>query len=160
MIALAVCIALVAAAALAGSRFRPDAWYAALRKPAFNPPKGVFAPVWTTLYVAIAVAGWRVWTDNGGAISTALVLWCVQLALNAAWSWLFFGRHRVGAALVDVAALLAVIGGFIFAAAPISALAAWLFVPYALWVAFATLLNASILALNRGHAVAGGAPMR
>ena len=87
MIALAVCIALVAAAALAGSRFRPDAWYAALRKPAFNPPKGVFAPVWTTLYVAIAVAGWRVWTDNGGAISTALVLWCVQLALNAAWSW-------------------------------------------------------------------------
>ena len=144
--------AIVFVAALSGARYRPDDWYRRLRKPDWNPPDKVFAPVWTVLYVGIATAGWLVFDGNGGAWSAALALWCVQIVLNGAWSWLFFRRHSIGAALVDVLLLLAVIVAFIAAAAPISALAAWLFVPYLLWVAFATALNARIYVLSRGAA--------
>jgi tryptophan-rich sensory protein len=147
-VALVVFIVVVAAVALSGSRFRPDARYEALRKPSFNPPKAVFGPVWAILYLAIAVSGWRAWTDGGHAFTPALALWVVQLALNGAWSWLFFGRHRMDLALVDIVALLVAIVGYIVAVAPQSALAAWLFAPYAAWVAFATVLNAAFLMLN------------
>jgi len=155
--ALIAFLVVVAAVALMGSRFRPDSWFEALRKPSFNPPKAVFAPVWAVLYLAIAVSGWRAWTEGGHAWTSALTLWVIQLVLNGAWSWLFFGRHRIDLALADIIALLVAIIVYIIAVASQSALAAWLFVPYAAWVAFATLLNASILVLNR-HRPAVGAP--
>jgi len=140
--------ALVAACAVSGSRFKPDAWFRALAKPAWNPPDVVFGPVWALLYIAIAVAGWLVWRDADGAITVALVAWGVQLGFNAAWSWLYFGRHAILAAMIDSALMLVAVIVFIVAAASINAVASWLFVPYACWVAFATVLNATIWRMN------------
>src|SRR5271157_2460181 len=91
------------AAAGVGSRYRPDAWYAALDKPRWNPPGWVFAPVWAALYVLMGVAAWLVWREAG--LAGELVPFVVQLALNAAWTWLFFGLRRPGLALADLAAL-------------------------------------------------------
>src|SRR5579885_2785247 len=91
----------VAAAAVIGGMFRPDAWYARLEKPSWTPPNWLFAPVWTLLYIAIAVAGWLVWRIRP-AISAALLVWVVQIVLNAMWTWLFFGLRRPAAAFVDI----------------------------------------------------------
>ena len=98
------------AAAAAGSRFLPGAWYATLTKPAWNPPAAVFAPVWTVLYASMGVAAWLVWRRAGfvGA-RAALAAFGVQLVLNALWSYLFFGLHRPGVALADIGALWIVI---------------------------------------------------
>ena len=126
-----------------GAVTRPDGWYAALAKPPFNPPNWVFAPVWTLLYVMIAAAGVRTYERVGG-----FFLWVAQLALNFAWTPAFFLLHRPTLALVIVAALLAVILLFIRARWTADRVSALLFVPYAAWVAFATLLNASIVVLN------------
>jgi translocator protein len=124
----------------------PGEWYAQLAKPAFNPPAWVFGPAWTTLYILIAIAGWRVWRrDRSG---WAMTLWWVQLGLNFAWSPVFFAAHQIGLALVIVVALFAVILAFMAAAWRRVPVAAWLFVPYAAWVAFASVLNASIWSLN------------
>ena len=124
----------------------PGEWYVELTKPAFNPPNWSFAPVWTILYVLIALAGWRVWQrDRAG---WPMKLWWLSLALNFLWSPTFFSAHQVGAALVVILLLLAAILAFIGTAWRRDRVAAWLFVPYAFWVAFASVLNASILALN------------
>jgi tryptophan-rich sensory protein len=121
-------------------------WYTGLAKPDFNPPNGVFGPVWTILYLMIAFAGWRIWRRPGGG--AALALWSLQLALNLLWSILFFGLHLIGWALVDILALLAAIIATAWAAARVDRLAAWLLGPYLLWVAFAAVLTASIWRLN------------
>jgi tryptophan-rich sensory protein len=125
---------------------RPGAWYAGLAKPPFNPPNWIFAPVWTLLYVLIAIAGARTYESGAQA---GFALWLAQLALNFAWSPVFFRLHRTGLALAIVAALLGVIVAFIAERWSADAFSAWLFVPYAAWVAFATLLNASIVVLNK-----------
>jgi translocator protein len=130
---------------LIGFVTRPDAWYAGLAKPPFNPPNWIFAPVWTLLYVLIAIAGARTFARG---LDLAFGLWVAQLALNFAWSPAFFGLHRPGLALATVAALLAVILAFIVQRWQVDNVSALLFVPYACWVAFATLLNASIVRLN------------
>lgn len=124
----------------------PSEWYAALAKPAFNPPDWVFAPVWFVLYGVIGVAGWRVWRqrDGGGA----LVVWWVQLGLNFLWSPIFFTARDIGLALAVIVALWLTIVGFILLAWRVDRTAALLFLPYLAWVSFATLLNASILWLN------------
>jgi len=140
---------LVFATAFTGSRYRPGDWYAGLAKPSWTPPGWVFAPVWTLLYIAIAVAGWLAWRASR-RIDPALCFWLAQLVFNAGWSWLFFGRHRPGAAVIDIVLLLACIVGFIVAVRPVSAAAAILFVPYGAWVAFASLLNVAIWRLNAG----------
>lgn len=124
----------------------PGDWYAGLNKPSFNPPGWVFGPVWTLLYITIAVAGWWVWEKNAGGWAKAL--WCAQLALNFSWSPAFFVAHRVDLALVIIAMLLLTIIAFIMATWRKANFAALLFVPYALWVAFASILNASIFLLN------------
>jgi len=127
---------------------RPDAWYAGLAKPSFNPPPWVFAPVWTLLYILIALAGARVWT--AGAAASAAWLWVLQLVLNFLWSPLFFGLHAIGAALLVIIALLATILAFIATAWRGDRVAAGLFLPYAAWVGFASVLNAAIYRLNEG----------
>lgn len=129
-----------------GVQTLPGDWYAGLAKPAFNPPNWIFAPVWTLLYVLIAIAGWRSWMLQ--LTRAPFRLWVLQLLLNFAWSPAFFGLQRIGLALAIILALLVVILVFIATIAPRDRIAAGLFVPYALWVAFATLLNASILWLN------------
>lgn len=141
---------LVVIASLIGVAFQPGAWYQDLAKPAWTPPSWVFAPVWTVLYVVIAIAGWLVWRAGGNRFSAPVYFWLVQLVLNAAWSWLFFGLHRPAVALVDIALLLIAIVAFIATAWRYSAVAASLFVPYAAWAAFAAVLNYSIWRLNAG----------
>ncbi len=145
-LSLAVFLLLVFGAAALGALFKPGEWHAALIKPSWNPPNWLFGPVWTVLYIMIGVSGWLVWQRAG--LGAAMGLYAVQLLLNAAWSWLFFGRHAIGLALVDIVVLLAAIVATIAAFWPISSVAAGLLVPYALWVAFATALNASIWRLN------------
>lgn len=131
---------------LIGYLTAPGPWYAALEKPLINPPAWVFSPVWTALYVLIAFAGWRVW--ESARDSLAMKLWWGQLALNFLWSPVFFAARRIDLALVVIVLLLAAILGFLAAAWRVDRLAAWLFVPYCAWVAFAAVLNASILLLN------------
>lgn len=124
----------------------PGEWYAQLTKPAFTPPGWIFGPVWTALYILIAVAGWRVWLSVGGG--RPMKLWWTQLVLNFLWSPVFFSAHQIGLSVAVVLLLLAAILGFIAVSWRRDRIAAWLFVPYAAWVAFATLLNISLLILN------------
>ena len=127
-------------------------WYPTLHKPFFTPPDWVFAPVWTTLYVVMAVAAWRVWRggDEGGdgARRRALVAFALQLGLNLIWSFLFFGFRWVGAALVDVVVLVVLIAVTAVLFRRVDHLAGALFVPYLLWVGYATALNGAIWYLN------------
>lgn len=124
-------------------------WYQGLAKPAFNPPDWVFGPVWFTLYVLMAVAAWRVWDRAApGAARAALTLYAVQLGFNLGWTALFFGLRWMGAALVEIVVLLALI---LLTRRRFAALDPWagrLLVPYALWVAYATALNLAIWSLN------------
>lgn len=126
-----------------GTITRPDGWYAALAKPSFNPPNWLFAPVWTLLYVMIGVVGARTFERGGG-----MRLWLAQMVLNFAWTPAFFGLHRPALALAIVIAMLVTIVAFIATRWSADRISALLFVPYAAWVAFASLLNASIVALN------------
>ena len=144
--ALAGFVALAFVPTLGAVVARPDAWYQGLAKPSWNPPPWVFGPVWTLLYATLGLAAWRVWRRSGW--SRPLAWWGLQLLLNAAWTPVFFGAHRVALALVVVLLLLAAILAFMAAAWRRHRLAAWLFAPYAAWVAFAATLNAAILALN------------
>jgi benzodiazapine receptor len=147
-ISLLVFLAIVAASALVGSQFGSGSWYTALQKPDWTPPNELFAPVWTALYFAIAVAGWLVWRSKSIAVTRPILLWLLQLILNGLWSWLFFGLHRPDLALIDIVALLVTISCFIASAYRSSSIAAWLFVPYGLWVCFAAALNFAIWRLN------------
>ena len=124
----------------------PDGWYAALVKPSFNPPNWLFGPVWTLLYVLIAVAGWRTFRRDSAA--SAKTLWVIQLVLNFLWSPTFFTLHSVGLALVVVLAMLASIVAFIAVTWRDDRQSALLLLPYAAWVSFASLLNAAIFVLN------------
>jgi len=146
-LALTLFLALVVGCGLTiGYVTAPGEWYAQLSKPAFNPPNWVFGPVWTALYILIAIAGWRVWQRDRAGWS--MKLWWAQIVLNFLWSPVFFSAHRIGLALGVVVILLATVIGFIAASRQRDSLAMWLFVPYGGWVAFAALLNASIFALN------------
>ena len=146
-IALPVFLLLVVGGGLAiGLLTMPGEWYAALAKPPFNPPNWIFGPVWTALYMLIAIAGWRTWRRE--PTGRAMRFWALQLALNFLWSPLFFAAHMIGLALAIILALLATILAFIAASWRHDRVAAWLFVPYAVWVAFASLLNGAIWWLN------------
>ncbi len=138
----------------AGGRvFRPGAWYEGLAKPRWRPPNRLFAPVWTALYVMIAVAGWLVWREAGfGGAGLALAAFALQLVLNAAWTPLFFGLQRTDLGLIDIVLVWAAIVATIALFAPISAAAAALMVPYLAWVTFATALNFEVWRLNRAGA--------
>lgn len=150
MASLIVFIALVVATAAAGGQFRPGDWYEALTKPPWTPPNWLFAPAWAVLYILIAVAGWLAWRRAGGRVDAAVSVWGLQLLFNAAWSWLFFGRHQMFVALIDIVAMLICIVAFIAINATSNRPAALLFVPYALWVCYATALNFTLWRLNPG----------
>jgi translocator protein len=142
-----------AGAAWYGSRYRRkgnrDQWYRQLEKPSFTPPEEVFPVVWTSLYALIAWSGWRVWCAAPSRHrSAALRLWISQLAANAKWSKLFFGQHRPIAALTDAIALEGTIFSYMNSAWKVDQAAAGAFIPYAAWIAFATVLNAEIARRN------------
>ena len=124
-------------------------WYRTLARPAIAPPNWVFAPVWTLLYALMAVAAWRVSLAGPSPARTwGLALFLVQLALNFAWSWIFFRQHALGAALVEVIVLWAAIGATTSVFAQAAPIAAWLMAPYLRWVSFASVLNGAYWRLN------------
>ena len=126
-----------------------ETWYPTLIKPSWNPPDAVFAPVWTTLYLLMGVAGWLIWRAPARpSRRRALILFAVQLLLNSLWSMLFFGLRSPGLALVEIVLLWLAILATMVSARDVSRAAAWLLAPYLAWVSFATVLNASIWRLN------------
>ncbi len=136
-------------AASLGALFLPGEWYASLKKPSWNPPAWIFGPVWTALYAMMAVAAWRVWRCGGWAAQRRpLTLFLVQLALNAAWTPLFFGWHRPGLAFAEIVLLWVAIAATLLAFRPASRTAAWLLAPYLAWVSFAGVLNFTLWKLN------------
>ncbi len=131
---------------LIGTLTAPGEWYAQLSKPVFNPPNWIFGPVWTGLYVLIAMAGWRQFEADRG--STAMKLWWAQLGLNFLWSPAFFVLQLPWFAFVIIVALLIVIALFIALVRNSDRISALAILPYFAWVAFATALNFSIAILN------------
>jgi tryptophan-rich sensory protein len=139
-------LAVAASAALATE---PDVtgWYTTLAKPAFNPPNWIFAPVWTALFVLMAIAGWRVWSATG-LFALPMALFLIQLALNCAWSFIFFHFHAIAFALGDILLLWFAILLTTIVFWRIDRAAGILFTPYFAWVSFAMLLNAAVYKLN------------
>lgn len=145
---LALCLA-VSAVGGAVTATSVGSWYPTLAKPSFNPPNWIFAPVWTALFFMMAIAGWRVWRRDGlRKARWALTLFALQLALNLTWSIVFFGLRSIGAALVEVVVLLLAILATSAVFWQRDRVAGMLFIPYAVWVAFATVLNAALWRLN------------
>jgi tryptophan-rich sensory protein len=145
---LLLCLGIGALGSIATAR-SVATWYQGLVKPTFNPPDWLFAPVWTALYVLIAVAGWRVWRRRGlSGARLEFAAYAAQLALNLAWSFIFFGQRMIGAALVEISVLLVAIAMNAVLFWRIDRLAGWLLAPYAAWVAFACLLNFALWQLN------------
>ncbi|QBI52243.1 TspO/MBR family protein [Streptomonospora litoralis] len=153
LLGLALFAAAAAAAALIGvfAATGTAAEYAQLRQPAWAPPSWVFGPVWTVLYVLIALAGWQVWRRRGwSGARAALALYGVQLVLNAAWTPLFFAADLRALAFVDIVALVVVLTATIAAFRRASGVAAVLLVPYWAWTVFAAALNLAVWQLNTG----------
>lgn len=121
-------------------------WYAALKKPSFNPPNWIFGPVWTVLYALQGAAAYFVFQANGTGVAFSIFIG--QLILNAAWTPIFFGAKRLGAAFAEIVVLFLLIIMAMVLFFGISVLAGWLMVPYLLWVAFAATLNYRIWRLN------------
>jgi tryptophan-rich sensory protein len=126
-----------------------EGWYRTLNKPAWNPPDSVFGPVWTTLFILMAIAAWLVWKPAGfKAAAMPLTMFGVQLLLNVAWSWIFFGMHQPAWAFAEVVILWLAIVATAVAFFRHSKIAGWLLVPYLAWVSFAAVLNFVIWRLN------------
>lgn len=151
-VGLAVLLALCLGAAALGSAAtvpRIDDWYATLNKPSWTPPSWVFGPVWTVLYIAMAVAAWLVWRQREmGGVWVPLLLFAVQLAFNMAWSWLFFGLKSPALGFADIVLLWIAIAATLVAFWGRSRVAGLLLAPYLAWVTFAAALNYSIWQLN------------
>jgi tryptophan-rich sensory protein len=142
-------LALAFGAATLGALFGPGDWYGALRKPAWNPPGWIFAPVWTVLYASMGVAAWLVWSRVGArGRGRALGLFLVQLGLNALWSPLFFGLQSPGWAFVDISLLWLALVGTVVVFWQVRPSAGLLLLPYLVWVSFASALNLAIWRLN------------
>ncbi len=142
-------LALVFTASLTSVFVSTGGWYAELNKPSWNPPNWIFGPVWTVLYIMMAVAAWRVWLQGGWkGQRTPLTLFLIQWGLNALWTPLFFGFHLLGWAFVEILVLLVFIILTIRAFHPVDRIAALLLVPYAAWVGFASVLNFTIWWMN------------
>ncbi|MDQ3556818.1 MAG: tryptophan-rich sensory protein [Gemmatimonadota bacterium] len=149
LLGLAGWVALALAAGWIGSHWQPGPWYEGLRKPVWNPPAGVLGPVWTALYLLMGIAAWLVWRRRGfDGASGALSLFAVQLVLNAAWSWLFFGLRSPGGALVGILILWVAILAIVAAFARHHRIAAMLLFPYLAWVSFAAVLNFRVWQMN------------
>ncbi len=132
------------AAGATGALVTDPGFYQELNQPAWAPPPWLFGPVWVTLYAMMGVAGWMIWRRGG-----SMVMFAVQLALNAMWTPIFFGAHAVGAAFVVISLLDLAIFATIVGFGRRSQVAAWLLVPYAAWVGFATALTGALWLLNR-----------
>lgn len=125
-------------------------WYVTLAKPSFNPPNQIFAPVWTSLYIIIGISAYLVWQKRQSILHLprTIGIYLIQLVLNLMWSFIFFYAHQIGVALFEIIALLIVtiINAIVFYS--ISKTAGLLFIPYILWISFATVLTYNIFILN------------
>lgn len=148
--ALAVFALLVFLTAFTGSQFTSTgAWYAGINKPSWNPPSWLFAPVWTLLYIGIAISGWLLWrVRRRYSVTLPLTVYALQLVLNALWSVIFFGLHNPALASVEIVLLWLTIAAYIVLVWRMQRTAALLFVPYLAWVTFAAALTFTITALN------------
>ena len=145
VVLLILCFAVAGVGGLATAPSIPN-WYAALAKPSWTPPSWIFGPVWSVLYLSMAVAAWLVWRRGDAVVP--MTLFGIQLFFNAAWSWLFFGLHSPGAAFIDIVLLWMAITATTVVFWRRSTLAGILFVPYLIWVSFAAVLNLAIWRLN------------
>ncbi len=143
-------LAFAAAGVGAAASVHAKTFYAALSQPGWAPPSSWFGPVWTVLYALIGVAAWQVWRTAGSVAAArgALGLFCLQLLLNALWSWLFFGWHLGAAAFADIAVLWVTIVCTLIAFWRVKPLAGALFIPYLAWVSFAAALNFAVWQMN------------
>ena len=126
-------------------------WYPTIKKPVFNPPNAIFAPVWTVLYIMMGVAGGMIWNHlelNREDVKKAFLFFIIQLGLNALWSYIFFGLHNPLLALIEIILLWLMIFETYLQFKRIDKIAGMLLLPYLAWVTFATVLNASIWWLN------------
>eukprot|EP00879_Flechtneria_rotunda_P000728 GHRR01000848.1.p1 GENE.GHRR01000848.1~~GHRR01000848.1.p1 ORF type:complete len:224 (+),score=75.52 GHRR01000848.1:684-1355(+) len=130
-----------------GTRHDVNGWYKDTKRPKWTPPNWVFGPAWSLLYTSMGVASWLVWKQGKG-INTPLALYAAQLALNLAWTPLFFKSHKLDLALVDSVAMLGVASAATVKMAEVVPEAQYLMAPYLAWVTFATALNGEILRLN------------
>jgi tryptophan-rich sensory protein len=150
-IGLIVWLALCFAAAGVGgfASINAASFYGQLIQPTWSPPGWLFGPVWSVLYTMMGVAAWLVWRQYGMRLArTAFIVFVVQLALNALWTWLFFTWHLGAIALIEILALWALIATTIVLFWPLNRLAAMLLVPYLAWVSFASALNLALWKLN------------
>ena len=142
-------VSFAASAIGAVASIQAESFYSQLVQPSWAPPSAIFGPVWTVLYVLMAIAAWLVWRFGGfRANPTALSLFGVQLALNALWSWLFFAWHRGAWAFADIVVLWVLIVATLVSFWRVRPLAGSLIIPYLLWVSFASALNYSVWQLN------------
>jgi tryptophan-rich sensory protein len=145
-LSLVVFLLLVAITSGTGASFRPGSWYEALVRPDWTPPNWLFPPVWTVLYIMIAIAGWRVHQREG--VGFVLGVWLAGLVLNGLWSVLMFGWHRIDLAAVDILAIWIAALLFIVLTWNRDRIASLLFVPYLAWLSYAAALNLTLLRLN------------
>jgi len=147
---MAAFLALVVLAAAISANFEAGEWYYKLNIPSWTPPPWLFGPVWSVLYVMMALAAWKVWLTGHYTRVGALFWWAVQLVMNVAWSWLFFGLERPGWAWLEMSILIAVVVLCIKAFRLLSKPAAYLMAPYLAWLIFAWTLNLVIWTMNGG----------
>ena len=151
-VALIVFLAICLGAGGVGSFFTASSvrdWYPRLRKPPGTPPSWLFGPVWTALYVLIAVSAWLIWREYRWGARPTLLIFFAQLALNVAWSGIFFGSRMPGVAFAEIVILWLAILFNMFVFYLLLPLAALLLLPYLLWVTFAAYLNFGLWRLNR-----------
>jgi tryptophan-rich sensory protein len=124
-------------------------WFATLNRPSFSPPNWIFGPVWTTLYILLGISFYLIWKENPTRErNLAIKVFSIQMLLNFAWSFLFFYFNLIGVALIEIILLWISITLMIYLFYKIKPLAAYLNIPYLLWVSFATILNAGYYILN------------
>jgi tryptophan-rich sensory protein len=150
LISILLPLSIGAVAGMFTARAIPD-WYATLNQPSFNPPNWVFGPVWTTLYIIMGISFFLIWKlEAGKERNQAIVIFLVQLLLNFGWSFCFFYFKMIGLALIEIVLLWSTIVLMLVRFYKLKPLAAYLNIPYLLWVSFATALNAAYFFLNRG----------
>jgi tryptophan-rich sensory protein len=150
LISILLPLSIGAVAGMFTARAIPE-WYATLNQPSFNPPNWVFGPVWTTLYIIMGISFFLIWKlEAGKERNQAIVIFLVQLLLNFGWSFCFFYFKMIGLALIEIVLLWSTIVLMLVRFYKLKPLAAYLNIPYLLWVSFATALNAAYFFLNRG----------
>jgi len=151
VISLAACFAASGLGGIFVTRESITVWYAGMNRPAFTPPDWVFGPVWTVLYLLMAVSFFIIWDKAGSSPNgrKAIRLFLIQLALNAAWTPLFFGAHLLAVSFIEIILLWSAILATIIVFRTISSRASILLVPYLIWVGYASVLNGFLWHLNR-----------